>query len=153
MMNDYNTDNEVSLRVVTADSVRTICNLSVSKEQERFVAPNAVSIAQAHFSGNAWFRTIYAGEIPVGFLMIYDDPEKPQYFLWRMMIDAKYQGNGYGRQAIKLLIEHVKTRPGAQILETSHREGDGSPGPFYEKMGFKYTGEKEDSELMMQLEL
>ena len=143
----------VSLREITADTVRAICNLKVSKEQEQFVASNSVSIAQAYFSDEAWFRAIYANDKPVGFVMLYDDPKNGTYFLWRLMIDAGYQGRGYGRHALELLVDYVKTRPNAKELRTSHAKGDGNPGGFYKKVGFEYTGEKEDNELVMRLEL
>ena len=72
---------KVSLREVTARTVGDICDLSVAPGQERFVAPNSVSIAEAYFCEKAWFRAIYADETPVGFLMLYDDPQKPEYYL------------------------------------------------------------------------
>ena len=62
----------VSLREVTADTVRAICKLEVGPEQQGLVAPNAVSIAQAYFEPAAWFRAVYAGDTPVGFAMLYD---------------------------------------------------------------------------------
>jgi diamine N-acetyltransferase len=143
----------VTLREITRETVRAICNLRVAPPQEQFVAPNAVSIAQAHFEPEAaWFRAIYADETPVGFLMLDDDPENQEYFLWRFMIDARFQGYGFGRQALQLLIEHVKTRPGATALLTSCVPGDGSPCPFYEKNGFVYTGDVDDGELVMRLD-
>ena len=144
---------QVTLREVTADTVRTICNLSVTDYQTQFVAPNAVSMAQAYFSDNAWFRGIYAGEAPVGFVMLYDDPEKPEYFLWRFMIDARYQGMGFGRRALELLIEHVRTRPGASELLTSVHQADGGPQGFYEGSGFVLTGEYEEGEALLRLVL
>ena len=45
----------VSLREITQETVNFILNLRVAKEQEQFVASNAVSIAEAHFSAEAWF--------------------------------------------------------------------------------------------------
>ena len=57
---------EVTLREITAETVRAICNLDVAPEQRGYVAPNAVSIAQAHFQPRAWFRAVYAAETPVG---------------------------------------------------------------------------------------
>lgn len=144
----------VTLREVTADTVVTICRLKVAPDQEHFVAPNAISIAQAYFHPDlAWFRAIYADETPVGFLMLEDNVAEQQYMLWRFMIDARYQKYGFGRRAIALLIEHVKTRPGAQELLTSCVPGDGSPCPFYAHLGFTYTGEEDDGELVMRLEL
>ena len=63
----------------------------------------------------------------------------------------RFQGQGYGRRALELLIAHVRTRPGATELLTSCVPGDGSPCPFYERMGFVYTGEEDDGELVMRL--
>lgn len=141
----------VSLREITKETLRDVLRLKVAPEQERFVAPNAVSIAEAHFSPEvAWFRAIYAGDTPVGFVMLEDDPQRGEYFLWRFMLDARHQRRGYGRRAIELLIEHVRTRPGATVLGTSCVPGEGGPGPFYEKLGFVYTGEEEDGERVMR---
>ena len=139
----------VSLREIDADTVRTICNLAVREDQQKFVAPNAVSIAQAHFSEYAWFRAVYADDTPVGFLMLYDRPDKPEYYLWRFMIDARYQGMGFGEKAIARLVDYVKTRPSAQELLTSVVQDEGGPQPFYEKLGFGLTGDYEDGEAVM----
>lgn len=146
-------DAPITLREVTKETLRAVLRLKVAPEQERFVAPNAFSIAEAHFEPKAWFRAVYAGDTPVGFVMLEDDPEKPSYFLWRFMIDRRFQGLGFGARAISLLVEHVRTRPGATALLTSCVPGEGSPCPFYQKLGFAYTGEEEEGELVMRLEL
>jgi diamine N-acetyltransferase len=145
---------EVTFREVTKETLREILLLKVAPEQEHFVAPNEISIAEAHFSPEvAWFRAVYSGETPVGFVMLEDDESKPRYYLWRFMIDARYQRTGVGRRALELLFEHVRARPGANVLWTSVVPGEGSPGPFYEKLGFVYTGEKDEGELVMRREL
>ena len=143
----------LTLREITKKTLRSITDLKVSAAQIEFVADNATSIAEAYFEPKAWFRGIYADETPVGFLMLYDDPEKPIYYLWRFMIAEEHQGRGYGRQALELLMAHVRTRPNATHLTLSCVPGTGSPGPFYEKIGFTYTGEEDDGELMMRIEL
>ncbi len=144
-------DAVVSLREITADSLRRILRLKVSPRQEQFVADNATSIAQAHFEPKAWFRAIYADETPVGFVMLYDDTEKPEYFLWRYMIDSRYQGLGFGRQALLQVIDHVRGRPGATEMLLSYVPAEGSPEPFYAGLGFVNTGEIEDGENVMRL--
>jgi diamine N-acetyltransferase len=143
----------ISLREIREETLRPILRLKVAPQQEQYVASNAVSIAQAYFHrDNAWFRGIYANETPVGFLMLDDRPNEASYFLWRFMIDVRYQKFGFGKRAVELLIEHVKTRPNAKELGVSCvPEGDGSPCPFYEKLGFVYTGEKDEDELVMKL--
>ena len=85
--------------------------------------------------------------------MIEDNREKSEYFLWRMMIDHRYQGTGLGKKAMMLLIDHVKTLPNATELLTSCVPGDGSPEGFYHNLGFKPTGDIEDGEVVMRLEL
>jgi diamine N-acetyltransferase len=117
------------------------------------VAPNAISIAQAHFSEHAWFRAIYADDTPVGFLMLYDDPQEQEYFLWRLMIAGPHHGKGFGRRAIALLADYVRTRPGAIVLETSCGQGPGSPEGFYRKLGFERNGEMLGEEVGLSLVL
>ena len=147
-------DEEVSLREITKETVRQITALRVGPGQEGFVATNAESIAEAYFARDvAWFRAVYAGERPVGFVMLADDAAAEKYYLWRFMIDARHQGRGIGRRALELLFEYVRTRPGARALYTSVVPGAGSPGPFYEKMGFVYTGEEDEGELVMRREM
>lgn len=153
-MSDVTINSEVFLREVTEENLFSILKLKVSETQEKFVAPNAVSIAQAYFAReNAWFRAIYADDTAVGFLMLNDDPQKGEYFMWRFMIDARYQGLGFGRRALELLIDHVKSRPGAWELKTSYVPEDGGPGPFYKQLGFRETGEILEGEVVASLKL
>jgi diamine N-acetyltransferase len=146
-------DSSVSLREVTAETVRTICYLEVGEAQKHFVAPNAHSIAQAYFEPKAWFRAIYADETPVGFVMLYDDPQVPEYFLWRYMIDAQYQKLGFGKRAMDLLLEHVRTRPGVKEMKLSCHPGEDGPEPFYRKYGFTRTGDWIGNEAVMRIDL
>lgn len=144
----------VTLREITKETLRAVLKLNVSETQKNYVAPNAYSIAEAYFEPRAYFRAIYADETPVGFLMLYDDPEKAEYFLWRFMIDQEFQKLGFAKRALDLLIQHVKTRPNASKLGVSCvPDGLESPCPFYIKMGFVPTGEVDDGEVVMSLVL
>jgi diamine N-acetyltransferase len=145
-------DSAVSLREISWETLDSILNLKVKPGQERFVATNAKSLAQAHFQpGRAWFRAIYAGEAPVGFIMTYEDREKPEFFLWRLMVAAEHQRNGYARRALELLVDRLRTIPEAVKLTTCHVSGEAGPGGFYQRVGFNYTGEKLEGELLMDL--
>ncbi len=146
-------DSQVTLREITEETVRSICDLSVHEHQRGFVAPNGTSIAQAHFSQHAWFRGVYADATPVGFVMLWDEPDKPEYYLWRFMIDARYQGMKLGSRAMELVIAHVRTRPGAVEFLTSVVQADGGPQGFYESLGFELTGEFDEGEAVMRLRL
>lgn len=146
-------ETEVTLREITEETLKSVLQLEVSENQKQFVANNAVSIAQAYFSKHAWFRAIYADDMPVGFVMLYLDEDEPVYAVWRFMIDQNHQGKGYGRQAMSQTIRFVRTLPDAQELYLSYLPEEGSPLPFYRKMGFEETGEWEGKEKVMKLVL
>lgn len=161
----------VTLREVDADTVRAICALRVTPSQERLVAPNAISIAQAYFEPAAWFRAIYADDEPVGFAMLICQSRDPARdpardstratapetsaicYLWRFMIAAPHQHQGHGGAALTLLIEHVKTLAGVTTFSLSFVPGDGSPRDFYARFGFRETGEVDEGEVVMALAL
>lgn len=145
-------DSVVTLREVTRDNLRSVIALETTPEQKQFVAPNAVSVAEAHFSSETWMRAIYADETPVGFVLLRDDPEKAEYYLWRYMVGAEYQGLGFGMRALQLVVDHVRSRPGANVMSLSYVPGEGCPRDFYARAGCVDTGEQHAGENVMRLE-
>ena len=148
---------ELNLREVTQHTVLAVCKLDAG-DGGRQVAPNALSIAQAHFSPAAWFRAVYADDALVGFVMLYDPsrapaPEESRFFLWRLMVDRLHQGRGYGRGAVELLLGHLRGRPAAAQLHASHVPDAPALARFYRSLGFRYTGEVDDGELVMVRDL
>lgn len=143
----------IELREITKETLRPILKLDVSDKQKNLVAPNAISIAQAHFEEKAWFRGIYAGDEPVGFVMLYKDEEIAEYYLWRFMIDQRYQGKGYGKAAMERIISYVKALPNAKILSLSVVPAEGSAEDFYKSFGFTDTGKIEEGEMVYELTL
>ncbi len=145
---------EVSLRPVSEDNLRAVIELAVHDHQRSFVASNDRSLMQAYAAGErAWVRAIYAGEVPVGFVMLSLDRQLPRYYLWRFMVDGRYQGLGYGRRGLSLVVEFVRTQPQASALFLSYAPGEGSPKAFYEAFGFRETGVQHGRELEMRLDL
>lgn len=144
---------EVSLRRITAATVNDICALSetLTPAQRNKVADNGNSIAEAHFSENAWFRAIYADDEPVGFVMLhigsdFDTIDCPGVFLWRLMVAGPHQGRGYGKAAIGLVVRELRAR-GIHELFTSYGLGEASPERFYAGLGFVLTGDAYDDEV------
>jgi diamine N-acetyltransferase len=136
----------VHLERVTPENVRAVCDLRVAPAQESFVTANAVSLAEAYVHDQAWCRAVYAGDELVGFVMLHDSADGPGHMLWRLMIDARFQRHGHGRQVVEQVVAHVRTRPGATRLTVGAHRGEGAPGPFYEALGFVATGEVIDGE-------
>jgi diamine N-acetyltransferase len=131
----------VTLREITKATVWKILKLKPSDDQRQFVASNAESIAEAYFQQDyAWFRAIYADECPVGFIMTGMDPKDEFCFLWRFMIDEKHQKKGFGKRALELVFEYLKTQTKFLTIITSYHEASGDPSGFYKKNGFAEAG-------------
>ena len=75
------------------------------------------------------------------------------YFLWRLLIDARWQGRGLGSAVLDLVVESLRTRPGAETLLTSVVPGPRSPTGFYLRYGFSLTGQVFDGEQVLELPL
>ena len=156
-----NLASSVTLRPVDDANREEIVALAVTPGQEQFVDGVAASLREAAAAPRArpWYRAIYARETPVGFLMLADGAEPGNgvipwpYYLWRMLIDGRYQGRGYGRAALDLVVAHLRERPDADALITSIVPGDGSPYGFYLRFGFEPTGDFFDHETVLALRL
>ena len=146
----------VSLREITSSTVRKVCRLKVSPDQEQFVAANAFSLAEALFAPEAWYRAVYADEIIAGFVMLWDDtlsktpPAMPEICLCRLMLGAEYQRQGIGKQVLAEVIRYVQGRPGITRFYTSYVPGERGPEKFYRSLGFVPTGAvDEDGEIVI----
>jgi diamine N-acetyltransferase len=150
----------VHLREVTDENRAVVCALRVRPDQERFVASVASSLddAVATPEANPWYRAVYVGNEPVGFVMLSWNvpPGRPgiigSYFLWRLLIDQHHQGRGVGREVLRQVVDLVRAE-GATELLTSYEPGAGEPWPFYRRFGFKPTGEVDDGEVVLRLTL
>lgn len=157
----------VELRKITPKNVRACLDLSPGAHGKDFVAPNVVSLAQAY----VWEKNdqctvmpfaIYKDEELVGFIQLsYATPEQdedldePAYDVWRFMIDEKYQGNGYGKEALKKAIDYIKTFPcgPAGKAYLSYVPGNDGASGLYKSIGFVETGEISHGEVVMELDL
>src|SRR5262245_26120443 len=98
----------MTLREITRENWEQCVRLEVAPEQQRFVASNAVSLAQSKYEPEWIPLALYDDEEMVGFVMygVYRDQGK--YWILRMMVDRRLQGNGYGRAAMRLLLDRLR---------------------------------------------
>ena len=157
------------LKKVDGNNVWDILKLSVSESQKDYVAANDVSIIEAYTAitgnGHAFPFGIYDGDKPVGFLMIgfdvddywTDAPEiaKGNYNLWRLMIDKNHQNRGFGREAVQLALDFIKSLPcgEAEYCWLSYEPENEVARRLYRSYGFEETGEMDDEELIAVLKL
>lgn len=149
----------VTLREITDENREAVARLRVAPGQERFVASVEKSFRDAAEApeANPWYRAIYAGGEPVGFVMLsWDVTPAPgilgPWFLWRLLIDHRHQRKGYGRATLERIVGIIRAQ-GATELLTSYVPGEGEPWPFYRSFGFEPTGEIEDDEIVLRLDL
>jgi diamine N-acetyltransferase len=143
---------DVSLREVTRENLFDVLALAVAPEQEAYVSANAKSIAEAHFEPKAWFRAIAGDDELVGFVMVYRDPAEREFYIWRFMVDTRFQGRGYGRRAAELLLQEARA-DGADEVTLNVRPGEHSALVFWQKLGFEETGEIHQGQLLLRLSL
>lgn len=144
----------VNLREVTDANRDAVCALRVRKHQRRFVASVATSLEDAadERQENPWYRAVYSGDEPVGFVMLSLPDTSGRYYLWRLLIDKHHQGRGIGREVLEQIADVVWAAGGAELF-TSYEPGRGGPGAFYRKFGFEPTGEIDDDEIVLRLRL
>ena len=144
----------VELREITEDNYGECFKLKVTEAQNNFVASNIYSLAQARvFYETAYPFAVYADGGMVGFIMLgYLKPEN-QYTVWRLMIDERFQGKGYGRQALLLGIEYLKEKFGPPEIFLSYEPDNHVAEKLYESVGFKKTGGLWGDEIIMRLNL
>ncbi|MBD7908247.1 GNAT family N-acetyltransferase [Sporosarcina gallistercoris] len=127
------------LAPITKDNWIEAISLRVHEDQECFVAPNAVSLAQLNFLEGFLAQGIYHEDEMIGFTLYGIDEEDNDYWIYRMMIDQKHQGNGYGKQAVQLVINDIRSRKESsqQTISLSYEPENQIARHLYEKLGFR----------------
>jgi diamine N-acetyltransferase len=148
----------LSLRPLSESNREAVEALRVSPSQEQFVSsvPDSLLEAAEHPDARAMYWAVHSDDTPVGFVMIADEVGRAEYipqYLWKLLIDERYQRQGFGTATLDLIVEYFRGRPGVEALNTSAGQGDGSPIGFYERYGFERTGEVRDGEVMLRLAL
>ena len=155
----------ISLRPIDQSNYRECIELSVALDQERFVASNVQSLADAYvWRDVAEPYAVYVDDEIVGFALLVPlvegmsgdtipaDAPVRGYILVRLMIDARSQGHGYGRDALAAIVEFVRERGLATIRLSVVPENEQAL-EFYRRNGFAETGEVEGGEIVMERQI
>jgi histidinol dehydrogenase len=146
-----------SVRPVDRSNAEAVMKLQVAAGQRAFVSPVDRSLAQVAYEPCGRAMAMFDGEQAVGMMLLYDvrhDEEEPanQLYVWRLLVDARFQKRGYGRLAMSWVVDEAR-REGYAEVGLSHVDKPGHAGAFYEKLGFAYTGEVDEGERKMLLKL
>ena len=159
----------LKLRKINRNNVEAILKLEVFDNQKSFVATNNISIIEAYIAitenNHVFTFGIYKDDTPIGFLMIgfdvnSDDEGAPRiakgnYNIWRLMIDKKFQGQGFGKEAMDLALEFINTFPcgTAKYCWLSYESDNDVARQLYKSVGFVETDEKDGEEIVAILKL
>lgn len=128
----------ITLRRIDENNWRDCINLKVSEEQERFVATNVNGLALAYAHKEIKPRGIYAGDEMVGFIMYGRDPDDGLYYINRFMIDKNHQRKGFGREALKILLDELR-EDGVESVDIIHKPDNTVAIKLYRSFGFELT--------------
>lgn len=148
-----NTEN-VKIVELNTENWYDCCELEVSEEQTQYMEPNSVSIAQSKFENSLKPFAIYTGDKVVGFLMYNSIPEELDgYWVYRIMVDKAFQGQGIGKAATKLMIaEMVKSLNATKIVVGYHPDNLNAHN-LYASLGFEDHGDRFGKEMAVVKQL
>ena len=145
----------IQFRAITEQNFDAIIRMK-RPEEEHFVAPNSVSLAQAWLyrdAGDVFPCAIYNDEEVVGFLLLEEDMDNPSLVIWRIMFPPEYEGKGYGTQAVELVLAYARKANRYDYVELSCNEENRAAMHVYKKVGFYLTGERSYGDLDMRYDL
>lgn len=160
---DIDMEKNIHLEKVTWENYRKVLDLRVNKEQRDYVASNKASLIHAFLTLSAgapvYAFAIMHGKTIVGFMqLMYDDDwtgyeredwlnsdafkqyeGQKYYYIWRFMIDKKFQKRGYGKEAFRQTLEFIKTLPAgeAKYVLLSYEQSNEVAKGLYASFGFE----------------
>ncbi|MBM6618838.1 GNAT family N-acetyltransferase [Bacillus suaedaesalsae] len=128
----------ITIQSINKGNWEEAIQLSVKEEQKSFVASNLYSIAEVQFLENFYAKGIYLDNIMVGFAMYGIDPDDQNFWISRLMVDEVYQGKGIGMEAIKLIIDDIKSINRYEIpyIMIGYNQSNEYARNAYKKAGF-----------------
>lgn len=133
------------IREVTANNWRSVAALQVTRGQQQFIESNAFSLAESLFEGNGTSVGLYDGETLVGYAMYgWYSAKDDSVWLDRFMIDYHFQGNGYAKRFLHLLIQYLQQKFQCRKIYLSLHPDNTLAMKLYESFGFHLTGDIDD---------
>lgn len=146
----------LTIKEVGETNWRAVCGLTVAKNQKGFIESNARSLLEAAYDVSLHWQplALYDGELLVGFSMIGAKQEE-EMWLDRLMIDAQFQGKGYGTRFIPITLQFMRQKYGVRRIYLSIHDENEKILPYYQRFGFIDSGkyDPENGERIMFLDI
>ncbi|MFV2051182.1 GNAT family N-acetyltransferase [Aliiroseovarius sp. YM-037] len=135
-------------RPVERKDLRALFQLNVAKDRRHLIAGTEYTIAEAAYDRGAYVWGLWDGETAVGLLGMVHPGQAEEAddcclndaaHVWRLLIDTRHQGKGYGRAALAFAEQQARDWGFTRINLTSV-DGPGSAVKYYENQGYRRTG-------------
>ena len=133
----------ITLKEIDENNWLRVAQLETTKEQKQFVASSVGIMARAYAmrAQNARAYAIAYEKNIVGVLLVRDLEEEPAcYELQQLLIDYRCQNKGYGKQALKLIIDQLERERKYDCIELCVKMSDVAAIHTYKKVGFTDSG-------------
>lgn len=142
---------DIRLVSVTGANRALVAALQLAPDQMDFVASNAESLDEAETDADARPRVVMAGDRIVGFLMYEADDDEAR--IYRFMIDRAHQGRGYGKAALREVLDEIMGLGHISHVSICYEPGNEAARHLYRAAGFVEEGLDEDGEMIADLTL
>ena len=139
----------IEIKEITWENFWQVVDLKPSESQGKYLPSISVFMSQAYVNLKLRYPDIcfalFNESQPVGFTKIVYVPKnvEPYYFLENsymidaIMIDAKYQGRGYGKEALYQVLNYIESKPfgEADSIKLSCHDDNSVAINIYKKIG------------------
>ena len=123
-----------------ADNWEEAAHLSLRDDQVDFIASNLASIAESRFHPELQPCAIYAGSTMVGFTMYARSGQDGQYWIYRFMIDQRFQRQGFGLRAMQALTARIAALENVPEINIAYDDRNEAARQLYQRAGFVEGG-------------
>ena len=140
---DSDSHRQLHFELVNNENRKEIESLTVFSEQVDFIESVSECLQEAD-ELKLWRPVgIYDNDTLIGFAMYgyFPEPAPGQLWLDRLLIDKKYQGKGYGKQAVVSLLDRLHTEYQSNTVYLSVYANNPHAIRLYQQIGFRFNGE------------
>jgi diamine N-acetyltransferase len=144
----------VTLREITKENWRHCIALDPGPTSKAFIPSNLYALAESKFSPSFVPLGIYVEGVMVGFVMYNTQPEADgSYRIYSMMVDARYQGKGYGTMALRLVIERLRQLPQCTTVSLEYDRANEQAARLYRRLGFREVAQSATGGMIAHLHM
>lgn len=138
---------------VTESNCEKLKQINLKSDQISFAdSPVDAYSDSKQFKGSTPYLILNNDKV-IGFIIV-EDLSEASYLIWNFMIDQQYQGMGFGKRSMDMIIEMIKSNLNGKKIELGVIPDNLVAKKLYLSLGFISTGKfNSDNEEIMVLRL